>query len=179
MKRTISVIIAAVVALSAAFTAFAGGTSAQNAQVLSAVNIEDTVCGNNRCSCTDLRTGETLYPFSYSIDEGEAVVLVFLNGNDCMNSTSLVDQLQEADWITEPGLTMIMIESVSAGMDYDDFTGYYGEIDQSIALYTSDMLMWYYYWLVSDDNSVTMPVIMVIERENDKNMIKHYFTGYT
>ena len=122
------------------------------------------------------------YKLFYDIPEGGAAVLIFFS-HSCGNSQMLMSRLDNSDWAKNPYLNLVAVNTNSGSEDVlDEFINTYApNTANDIEYYytnSSDILFDYYH-LFADDNSVTWPLVLVVTDSEQGPVIRYGATALT
>ena len=113
--------------------------------------------------------------FSYSVPKDGATVLIFFSAL-CGNSMSLFSQLEECVWLDNPYVNIVAVESKTQNTDdLDTFCDYCIPTRRDCVdfFYSSNRLMWDYFWQISSEYSLTYPVVFVITENGSGRIIEY------
>ena len=141
------------------------------AQTMTYHGVEDTVNGQYYTVVDESGASES---FSYTVPEDGAAVLVFYSSG-CGNSQSLMSQLNDCSWLDSEYLNVVAVECPSNSIEHLDGVmltqfrqQYIPNAGDNVKFYFNKggYLLWAYFGLISNEYSLTYPLVLVITEEN-------------
>lgn len=156
--------------------------------LLTTVALADTTM--TECRFEDTVKGTNAYVWPYGSDEAEifdydtpedAVTMLIFYGSDCGNSQSLFSNMAKCDWVDDPRVNIIAVQSTSYQDDAEQFFKYYGRgMEEYYDIYCggNNLNFSYLRLLFPGITSTTAPTVLMITNEDGTYYIRNCSTGH-